>query len=92
MLHRPSGVLATGGGLVFVGDPDGYLVALDANTGKALWHFRTGGNVKAPPISYSVGGNQYVAIAAGPNMIAFKLPGNEAVKSTEKIAPKMPGR
>ena len=74
MLHRPAGLLATGGGLVFTGDPDGYLMAWDARTGKLLWHFQTGTEIKAPPISYSVRGKQYIAIAAGPNMIAFKVP------------------
>jgi alcohol dehydrogenase (cytochrome c) len=88
MLHRPSGVLATGGDLVFLGDAEGNVVALDATSGKALWHFQTGANIKAPPISYSVGGKQYIAIAAGPNMLSFKLPGDEPVKTSEKMLPK----
>jgi alcohol dehydrogenase (cytochrome c) len=74
MLHRPAGLLATGGGLIFTGDTDGYLIALDANTGKVLWHFQTGAEIKAPPISYSLRGKQYIAIAAGSNLIAFHLP------------------
>ena len=40
--HAPGGVLATAGGLVFTGDGFGYLIALDARTGKALWRFQTG--------------------------------------------------
>ncbi len=74
MLKRPCGVLSTAGGLVFTGDSDGYLIALDARTGKVLWHFQTGANLKAPPISYAVRGTQYIAIAAGSNLLAFKLP------------------
>lgn len=74
MVRRPAGMLATGGGLVFAGDPEGHLIALDARTGKVLWHFQTGAQVKAPPISYTLRGKQYIAIAAGPNMLAFKLP------------------
>ncbi len=74
MLRRPTGLLATGGGLVFTGDSDGYLIALDARTGKVLWHFQTGAEIKAPPISYSLRGKQYIAIAAGPNLIAFQTP------------------
>ena len=74
MLERPAGLLATAGGLIFTGDSEGYLIALDARTGKVLWHFQTGADIKAPPVSYSFRGKQYIALAAGPNMIAFKLP------------------
>lgn len=74
MLRRSPGLLATGGGLVFTGDTDGYLIALDARTGKVLWHFQTGAEIRAPPISYSLRGKQYIAIAAGPNVIAFQVP------------------
>jgi alcohol dehydrogenase (cytochrome c) len=74
MTKRPPGLLATGGGLVFTGDSDGYLIALDARTGKVLWHFQTGAEIKAPPISYSVRGKQYIAVTAGPNLIAFRAP------------------
>ena len=73
-VSKPSGLLATGGGLVFTGDPDGYLIALDARTGKVLWHFQTGAGIRAPAISYSLRGKQYIAVAAGPNIVAFKLP------------------
>jgi len=74
MLRRSPGLLATAGGLVFSGDTEGYLIALDARTGKVLWHFQTGAPIKAPPISYSFRGKQYIAIVAGSNLIAFKLP------------------
>lgn len=74
MLKRPTGLLATGGGLIFTGDSEGYLIAFDARTGKVLWHFQTGAEIKAPPVSYSLRGVQYIALAAGPNLIAFKLP------------------
>jgi alcohol dehydrogenase (cytochrome c) len=60
-----SGVLATAGGLVFWGEADGMLHATDARTGKDLWTYNVGNGIHAPPISYSVGGKQYVAIAAG---------------------------
>jgi outer membrane protein assembly factor BamB len=53
--------------------PEGHLIALDARTGKVLWHFQTGADIKAPPISYSVKGKQYIALAAGPNVLAFHL-------------------
>jgi len=68
------GVLATAGGLVFVGDAEGYLIALDARTGKAVWRFQTGGTIIAPPISYALNGRQYIAVAAGQTVITFSLP------------------
>jgi alcohol dehydrogenase (cytochrome c) len=74
MMSRPAGLLATAGGLVFTGDSDGYVMALDARTGKVLWHFMTGVMIKAPPISYSFKGKQYIAITSGQNLIAFKAP------------------
>jgi alcohol dehydrogenase (cytochrome c) len=69
-----SGLLATAGGLVFAGDREGYLMALDAESGKVLWKFQTGGPVGAPPISYLMDGKQYVVVAAGAALMAFALP------------------
>jgi alcohol dehydrogenase (cytochrome c) len=68
------GLLATAGGLVFAGDREGYLMALDADSGKPLWKFQTGGPVVAPPISYLMDGKQYVVVAAGAALMAFTLP------------------
>jgi alcohol dehydrogenase (cytochrome c) len=68
-----SGVMATAGGLVFYGDSKGAFVAADAKTGKLLWHFNTGQNWKAGPMTYMVDGNQYVGVAAGSIILAFSL-------------------
>jgi PQQ-dependent dehydrogenase (methanol/ethanol family) len=76
---REAGVLATAGGLLFYGDPPGDLVALDQRTGKPLWHFPTGSENKTAPMTYMVGGKQFVAIAIGPNVLSFALP-SEALK------------
>ncbi|MBK6853668.1 MAG: PQQ-dependent methanol/ethanol family dehydrogenase [Burkholderiales bacterium] len=59
------GVLTTGGNLVFWGTPEGYLQAADAKTGKVVWKFQTGSGVVAPPVTWSQGGEQYVAVASG---------------------------
>lgn len=67
------GVVSTAGGIVFAGDDQGYLTALDARSGKALWHFNTGQQITASPITYMVNGKQYVALAAGSNVVAFGL-------------------
>jgi PQQ-dependent dehydrogenase (methanol/ethanol family) len=71
---RNAGVLATAGGLLFYGDPSGDVVAFDVRDGKALWHFPTSGINKASPMTYMVGGKQFVALAVGPNILCFGLP------------------
>ena len=63
------GVLATAGGLVFTGQGDGDFSAFDAKTGANLWSFNCGAGVNAPPISYEIDGEQYVAVAAGGSQI-----------------------
>ena len=69
-----SGVLSTAGGLVFTGDAEGNFMALDAASGKILWHFQCGASVYASPMTYAIDGKQYVAIAAGTTLFAFGLP------------------
>jgi PQQ-dependent dehydrogenase (methanol/ethanol family) len=71
---RNSGVLATAGGVLFFGDPSGDFVAADERDGKVLWHFPTNGENKASPMTYSVGGKQFVALAVGSNIMCFGLP------------------
>jgi glucose dehydrogenase len=61
------GVLATAGDLVFNGEGNGWFRAFNANTGAKLWEFQCGAGVNAPAVSYSVGGKQYIAVAAGGN-------------------------
>jgi alcohol dehydrogenase (cytochrome c) len=69
-----SGVLSTAGGLVFTGDAEGNFIALDAATGKALWHFQCGASVYSSPMSFAIDGKQYVAVAAGSALFTFALP------------------
>ena len=68
-----AGNLSTAGGLVFTGDVEGNLIALDAATGQHLWHLPTGAGIWAAPITYSVTGKQYVVIASGTALIALAL-------------------
>ena len=61
-----SGVLATGGEVVFYGTLEGWFVALDARTGTELWKFHTGSGIIANPITFlGPDGKQYVAIYSG---------------------------
>jgi alcohol dehydrogenase (cytochrome c) len=59
------GTLATAGGLVFTGEPNGKFNAYDAATGAVLWSTEIGAGVGAPPMSYVVNGRQFVAVATG---------------------------
>ncbi len=69
-----AGTLSTAGGLLFFGDDAESFEAVDARTGKALWHFNTGQTIHASPVTFSVNAVQYVAIAAGSDVFTFALP------------------
>ena len=56
-----SGVLATGGGLLFHGGTDGFFRAFDSKTGEELWRFQTGFGADAPAAAYEINGEQYVS-------------------------------
>jgi quinohemoprotein ethanol dehydrogenase len=60
-----AGVLATAGNLVFEGNPQGHFEAFDATDGKRLWRFQAQTQIAGSPVSYSVGGEQYVAVVSG---------------------------
>jgi glucose dehydrogenase len=78
------GAVATAGGVVFTGTKDRQFLAFDAKSGKQLWRFQAAGGVNGPPVSYAVGGRQFVAVPAGGNfqinaprsdeLLAFALP------------------
>lgn len=72
--HSWGGVMTTATGLVFFADDTHSFEAVDARTGKPLWHFNTGQTLHASPMTYSVTGRQFVAIASGDNLFAFALP------------------
>jgi alcohol dehydrogenase (cytochrome c) len=57
--------LVTAGDLLFGGDEEGNAFALDARTGEKLWSFNTGGRISSPPVSFSVGGRQFITISSG---------------------------
>jgi alcohol dehydrogenase (cytochrome c) len=58
-------MLATAGGLVFTGNPEGEFFALDAANGTRLWSYQTGAGNRGSPVSYSVKGRQYIATPTG---------------------------
>jgi alcohol dehydrogenase (cytochrome c) len=64
-IPRFSGVLSTGGGVVFSGQLTGEFEAFDADTGKKLWHYQTGSGIEGQPITWQQDGVQYVAVTSG---------------------------
>ena len=68
-----SGILTTASGLVFAGGREGYFYALNAATGAVLWKAMTGGQIAAGPITYAIGGKQYVSVPAGNAVFTFSL-------------------
>jgi alcohol dehydrogenase (cytochrome c) len=69
-----AGILTTATDVLFSGGREGYFYALDARTGAPLWKTAVGGPVASGPMSYSVGGRQYVAVSAGNSLFTFALP------------------
>ncbi|ANG63233.1 dehydrogenase [Marinobacterium aestuarii] len=59
------GVLTTKGGLVFMGNPEGYLLAFDAKTGEEKYKFNTGSGIVGSPITWEQDGEQYVSVVSG---------------------------
>jgi PQQ-dependent dehydrogenase (methanol/ethanol family) len=94
------GAMVTAGGVVFVGTADKRFLAFDARTGRQLWSYEAHAGVNAPPVSYAIGGKQFVAAAIGGNyqinsprgdeIVAFTLAGPSATISrldTLKVRP-----
>jgi alcohol dehydrogenase (cytochrome c) len=69
-----AGVLSTAGGLVFTADTFGNMLALDASTGKTLWHAYGGGAAQNGPMTYELDGRQYVLIGSRGVLYAWSLP------------------
>ena len=73
------GVLSTASGLIFSGIGHGVFAAIDSASGKQLWSHACEAGVNAPPITYSIGGRQFVAVAAGGNSLFGLKTGDSVV-------------
>ena len=72
-LAHGNGILTTAADLLFIGQPDGNLLALDARDGRELWRFQAGAAISSSPIMYEVDGEQYLAVYAGGTSIPLVL-------------------
>jgi PQQ-dependent dehydrogenase (methanol/ethanol family) len=69
-----AGVMSTASGLVFAGDNEGNFIAVDARSGKPLWHYPTGASIwGAAATTFMLDGRQYVMIPSGTTLTAFAL-------------------
>ena len=66
-------LVATGGGLIFGGDANGRFRAFDQKNGKVLWEMNLGAPVTGYPVTFAVGGRQYVAASTGPSLVTAGL-------------------
>jgi PQQ-dependent dehydrogenase (methanol/ethanol family) len=88
-LAHGNGVLSTATDIIFIGQPDGRLLALDATNGRNLWQWQTGAAISSSPIMYEVDGEQYLAVYAGGTDIPY---GNSAPRGDFLWAFKIGGR
>jgi outer membrane protein assembly factor BamB len=79
-----SAVLSTAGGVAFVGDFDRNFKAIDAKTGKIVWQTRLGNTVQGYPVTFSLDGKQYLAVASG---LGRRQPAAKADHAAERGAP-----
>lgn len=99
-MSHGQGPLTTATDLLFAGQIDGRLLAMDARDGDVLWEFQTGSGIAGAPITYLVDGEQYVAVLAagstnpyggsvtqGDSLWAFKLGGTYTTESGSQEGP-----
>ena len=70
-----AGLLTTASGVIFSGDGEGNLLALDSRSGKLLWHYQMGATMHGTsPTTYMVDGRQHLLVPAGTTLTAWALP------------------
>jgi PQQ-dependent dehydrogenase (methanol/ethanol family) len=70
---RDAGVLGTAAGVLFYGDASGYFVAVDERDGKTLWRLPLNATIKTSPMTFTSGGQQFIALAVGSTIVCFGL-------------------
>jgi alcohol dehydrogenase (cytochrome c) len=70
-----AGLLTTASGLIFSGDADGNLLALDSRSGKLLWRYQMGAPLHGTsPVTYMLDGRQHILVPAGTTLMSWALP------------------
>ena len=82
-----AGFIATAGGLLFHGETDGFFNAYDADSGEKIWSFQTGASANKTAATYEIEGSQYVAVASGNGVWAFKIGGTIAQREAPPVPP-----
>ena len=75
-------LVSTGGGMVFGGDDNGRFRAFDDKTGKVLWETNLGSPVSGFPVTFAVGGKQYVDVSTGTSLVS-----SSALRLTPELRP-----
>ena len=70
---RDAGVLGSAAGILFYGDASGYFVAVDERDGKTLWRIALNATIKTSPMTFTYGGQQFIALAVGSTIVCFGL-------------------
>lgn len=81
-IPRLGGVLSTGGNLVFTGAQTGEFEAFHAETGERLWSFNTGSGIIGQPVTWEMGGKQYVTVLNGSGGVYTLFSGDERLAET----------
>ena len=68
-----AGIMTTAGNVLFTADTSGNLLGLSPSTGETLWHVNVGGHVANSPMTYRIGGKQYLIFGSGDSLYAFTL-------------------
>ena len=79
-----AGLLSTASGLLFGGDNEGNLLALDSRSGKLVWRYQMGSNLHGTsPTTYMLDGRQHLLVPAGTTLTAWALPDVKRVPPTQ---------
>lgn len=76
-IPRLGGVLSTSGGVVFTGQQTGLFEAFDASSGENLWSFNVGSGIVGQPVTWEMGGKQYVSVLSGSGGVYALFSGDE---------------
>ena len=81
-----AGVLGTAGGVLFAATKEGYLIGLESGTGKLLWKYQTGAEIRSSPMAFAVDGREYIGVTNNASVMVFALPNHQVPMRSTKPA------